>query len=303
MSGRSFRVRAALAQNLLASAAPARALVASARIQAGDSVYDLGAGTGLITRELIAAGARVVAVERDANLARKLRDRFEGRNVEVLEADMASVAFVAPFKVVANPPFNLTAALLRRLLFDGPPPVLAALALQREAARKYVGLPRETMVSLLAKPWFDLSVSEPFRRADFVPAPSDDVGLLQIERRPVPALDEAMREPWRAFVRHGWARGKPDAWRTFRDVISNLQWRRLSTNLGVAQSADRASLTYAQWLGVFRFVAESAPIARRRRAFGLRSDAHLAGADDGLRDRAGDAGDPDIARSNHRGLQ
>jgi 16S rRNA (adenine1518-N6/adenine1519-N6)-dimethyltransferase len=58
------RSRAALAQNLLVSDAPACALVRAAEVRPGERVYDLGAGTGRITSQLVAAGAGVIAVER-----------------------------------------------------------------------------------------------------------------------------------------------------------------------------------------------------------------------------------------------
>jgi 23S rRNA (adenine-N6)-dimethyltransferase len=262
VSGQRTRLR--LAQNLFASETPARRLVASADLAPGDLVYDLGAGTGAVTAALLAAGARVVAVERDPNLARKLRARFAGQPVRVIEADLREARFTAPFKVVANPPFNLTADLLRRLLAPASGPQAAAIVLQREAAMKYAGA-RPTAVSLAARPWFDLDVSQPFSRRDFVPVPSVQVALLRITKKAKPdiAADEA--QAWQAFVRYALARPRPDAWRTLRGLVSNLQWRRLSQDLAVAPDALRADLGYEQWLGVFRFVRRSAPAGKLRR--------------------------------------
>ena len=265
MSG-AQRTRAALAQNLFAGAGPAQALVRHAGVAPGDRVYDLGAGTGLITSALVAAGARVVAVERDPNLARKLRARFAATpGVTVLEADLAEVRFRAPFKVVANPPFNCTAALLRRLLGDAPAPESAALVLQREAARKWAGIPRPTAVSLTVAPWFELSVAEPFRRRDFTPAPAVDVAVLSIARRALPDLDDDLRRPWAAFVRHVFGRGRGDARGAFRNLVSHLQWRRLSADLGLAADARLAELAYDDWLAIFRFAMAHAPPAKLRR--------------------------------------
>ncbi len=260
------RTRAVLAQNLFASAGPAQTLVRHAGVAPGDRVYDLGAGTGLITSALVAAGARVVAVERDPNLARKLRTRFAAApGVTVLETDLAEVRFRAPFKVVANPPFNCTAALLRRLLAGAPAPESAALVLQREAARKWAGIPRATAVSLTATPWFELRVAEPFRRRDFTPAPAVDVAMLSIARRTRPDLDENLRAAWGAFVRHVFGRGRGDARGAFRNLVSHLQWRRLSTRLGLAADARLAELAYDDWLAIFRFTLAHAPPAKLRR--------------------------------------
>jgi 23S rRNA (adenine-N6)-dimethyltransferase len=261
------RTRVRLAQNLFASASAARALAASTDLAPGELVYDLGAGTGAVTAALLAHGVRVVAVERDANLARKLRARFHGWPVTVAEADLRDVRFQAPFKVVANPPFNVTAELLRRLLTASPAPDRAALVLQREAAEKYAGA-RLTAVSLQARPWFALDVSRPFSRRDFVPAPNVEVALLRITRKATPDVAVSAAAAWRGFVRYALARPRPDAWRTFRGLVSNLQWRRLSQDLAIAPDALRADLTYPQWLGVFRFVQSCAPTVKWRRIGG-----------------------------------
>jgi 23S rRNA (adenine-N6)-dimethyltransferase len=267
LQGARQRTRAALAQNLFASAGAAERLVGLARIEPGERVYDLGAGTGLVTTALAAAGARVIAVERDPNLARKLRARFAATPaVTVLEGDLDHVRLQAPFKVVANPPFNRTAALLRRLLFEAPAPTAAALVLQREAARKWAGLPSPTAVSLAAAPWFELSVGAPFRRSDFTPRPGVEVAVLSIARRPRPDLGEELRGAWGAFVSHVLGRGRADARGALRGLLSNLQWRRLGGERGLAPDARLAELAYEDWLAIFRFSIACAPLRKLQRA-------------------------------------
>ena len=263
MTGRSGRTRARLAQNLFAADAPARRLVALAALAPGDLVYDLGAGTGRVTAALAAAGVRVVAVERDPTLAGKLRTRFarEGR-VRVVEGDLADVPFASPFKVVANAPFNQTAVLLRRLLFETPGPAGATLVLQREAVWRYTGV-RTSMLSLMAQPWFELRMSEPFARRDFTPAPAVEVAVLHIARRPTPLLALGEAAAWRRFVRAAFDRGRPDARGVFRSLLSNLQWRRLCSDMRIAQGAACADLTLVQWIGLFGFTTSCASPRRR----------------------------------------
>lgn len=260
------RTRVRLAQNLFRSRAPAERLVRSLRLEPGEVVHDLGAGTGMITGALVAAGARVVAVERDPNLARRLRTRFAGSSVRIVEADLRAHAYAAPFKVAANPPFNLTAEILRRLLVEGPHPDACALALQREAAESWAGAPRPTARSLSVQPWFELEVIHAFARNDFVPAPGVDVSLLRVVRRTEPLLPHTQQGFWRDFVAYAFARQAPDARRMLRNVLSNLQWRRLSHDLRIPPGAARADLTLAQWVGIFRFVLAHTP--EHRRPFG-----------------------------------
>ena len=83
----------------------------------GDLVLDVGAGDGALTAPLVQAGARVIAVELHPTRAQHLRHRFAGAPVRVVQADAADLHLPRrPFLVVANPPFAITTALLRRLL-------------------------------------------------------------------------------------------------------------------------------------------------------------------------------------------
>ncbi len=115
----------------------ARRLVADAQIGPGDLVLDIGAGHGVVTAELLAVGARVIAVERHSGRVDALRERF-GDRVTVVAADAADLRLPRrPYKVVANPPFAVTSALLRRLLQPGTRLISADLVLQAAAAHRW----------------------------------------------------------------------------------------------------------------------------------------------------------------------
>jgi 23S rRNA (adenine-N6)-dimethyltransferase len=280
VNGRS-RTRTRLAQNLFADERSAATLVRLAKIAPGELVYDLGAGAGAVTAALLALGVRVIAVERDPNLAHKLRRRFAGR-AEVVERDLRTAAFRPPYHVVANPPFNATGDLMRRLLEGSPEPQSATLVLQREAARRHAGAGRLTAQALAARPRFAFELAEPFCRHDFVPPPAVDVAVLRIVRRPAADLCDDDQAAWRAFVRRVLARPQPDARRALRGLVSNLQWRRLTGDLGLAPDTLRAELTYDDWLAIFRFVRRCAPDRARARI----GSASLGGHDQrGVRER------------------
>jgi hypothetical protein len=91
--------------------------------------------------------------------------------------------------------------------------------------------------------------------------------LLRLRPRTLPDLPPDLAAPWRAFVRQALARPQPDAWRSLRGWVSNLQWRRLSAELGIAPDVARADLGYEHWLAIFRFVIAHAPPAWRQRLF------------------------------------
>lgn len=100
------------------SSREAARLVADAGVGPGKLVIDVGAGDGVITAALVRAGASVLAVELHPGRAHRLRERFAFvPTVRVVRADAADLRLPhRPFCVVANPPFAITTALLRRLL-------------------------------------------------------------------------------------------------------------------------------------------------------------------------------------------
>jgi 23S rRNA (adenine-N6)-dimethyltransferase len=138
-------------------------------------VLDIGAGQGALTGPLVQAGARVIAVELHPGRAEALRRRFGG-GVTVVQADAASLRLPRqPFRVVASPPYGITAGLLSLLLAPGSRLVAADLVLQRAAVRKYAE--RRVRGCRITQ---GLAVP---RRA-FTPPPRVDSAVLVIRRRP-----------------------------------------------------------------------------------------------------------------------
>lgn len=160
----------------------ARRLVAGAGVRPGDLVVDVGAGTGAVTGPLVAAGARVVAVELHPRRAAALRARFDRDPVTVVQVDASDLRLPRrPFRVVANPPFSITTSILRRLLAPGSRLVRADLVVLRHVARRWAEGRAPG-----AQRWqrtFVARVGAPVPRSAFRPRPPGSTVVLQIERR------------------------------------------------------------------------------------------------------------------------
>lgn len=160
----------------------ARRIVADARVRPGELVLDLGAGRGALTRHLVAAGARVVAVELHPGRARVLRERFAGQPVRVVEADLTELRLPrGRFRVVANPPYGVSSALLALLLAPDSRLAAADLVLQRGAALGFTER-RHRLTRRAARTW-DLEMGRALPRTAFVTAPAVESSVLVVRRR------------------------------------------------------------------------------------------------------------------------
>jgi 23S rRNA (adenine-N6)-dimethyltransferase len=251
----------ALAQNFLKSPALVRRLIDASSIGPSDTVYEIGAGRGIITAELARTAHTVVALEKDPALVRDLKERFlRVPNVQVLEADFLQYRIPdREYKIFANIPYNLTADIVRKLLCASPAPKEANLVMQKEAAEKFSGSPKETRFSILIKPWFQLRIIRELRRTDFEPAPGVDSAFLQIRKHSPPLVREADTVLYRNFVYYGFGIWKKNLKLIFRPIFTFAQWKRLSKDLGFRLNATPTEVTFEQWLGLFDCLIRRVP--------------------------------------------
>src|SRR6266699_5222722 len=191
------------AQNFLTSACLVDALLDRCRFEPGDILYEIGPGKGIITERLASRCSHIVAIEKDPHLAEALRCRFDGvTNITIHAGDF--LQFHLPdthYKVFASIPFNITTAIVTRLTTAPCAPDDAYLVVQKEAAGKFLGRPRESLYAVLVKPWFELDVVHRFRRRDFVPTPRVDVVMLRLRKRgPPQALTSCPGRPRRSTL-------------------------------------------------------------------------------------------------------
>jgi 16S rRNA (adenine1518-N6/adenine1519-N6)-dimethyltransferase len=137
------RAKKRLGQNFLVDETYARRVVGALGPREGETVVEIGPGRGALTALLLESGARVVAVEFDRELVALLRERFGGREgFTLVEADALDVDFCAAVepareaRVVANLPYNISTAILQRLLEQRRCAREMVLMLQREVVER-----------------------------------------------------------------------------------------------------------------------------------------------------------------------
>ncbi|HYN86352.1 MAG TPA: 16S rRNA (adenine(1518)-N(6)/adenine(1519)-N(6))-dimethyltransferase RsmA [Pyrinomonadaceae bacterium] len=142
------RAKKRLGQNFLADGRVAERIVAQLAPRADETVVEIGPGHGALTERLVERAGRVVAVEFDRELAPLLRERFKDRDdFALVEADALALDFceaIAPAgsaRVVANLPYNISTAILQRLIEQRGCLKEFVLMLQREVVERVVAAP------------------------------------------------------------------------------------------------------------------------------------------------------------------
>ncbi len=200
-------------QNFIRRPQLVRDLIGRSNIKKSDTVYDIGAGSGIISAELAVACKHVFAVELDSRMIAKLHENVAPYgNVEIIEADFLTLTLpTTNYKVFANIPFHLSSPILRKLSESQNPPTATYLIVQRQFARKLIIGEASAFTGLLGAliaPWFQTRVRAKLERTDFSPQPAVDTAMVEILRREKPLLDRAQKTAYDAFVTHCYDRQK-----------------------------------------------------------------------------------------------
>jgi 23S rRNA (adenine-N6)-dimethyltransferase len=153
----------------------------------------------------------------------------------------------------------MTAWIVRKILYTTPVPNEAYLIMQKEAAKKFSGSPKETQFSVLAKPLFDIQIVRELRRTDFEPVPNVDSVLLRVKKRASPLVRKEDVFLYRRFVCYGFGTWKNNLKLIFKPVFSHHQWKRLSKDLHFPLDVIPSKLTLEQWLGLFECFKQRVP--------------------------------------------
>ena len=185
-----LRARHNLSQNFLADVDVLEGILREADPGEGRAVLEIGPGLGFLTGGLLAAGARVTAVELDRGLAAVLRERFaaeleDGRFTIVLgdALDQDLVRLVPPpYDVVANLPYHITSPILHRLLGAPPRADRLVLMVQREVAERIAAAPGDmSYLSVFVQYHARARIAFRVSRDAFEPAPKVESAVLVLE--------------------------------------------------------------------------------------------------------------------------
>jgi 16S rRNA (adenine1518-N6/adenine1519-N6)-dimethyltransferase len=250
--------RKALSQNHLADGAVLEHIIEVADVQPGERIVEVGPGVGILTMQLLLAGAAVTAVELDFRLAGHLRQRFvDEPAMTLIEADFLDVEIAdvttEPWALVANVPYHITSPILHHVLGADLRPTRFVMMVQREVAERIASPPGGmSYLSVFVQYHADTEVAFTVPAAAFEPAPEVDSAILvgvTRERRLDPEDED---ELWR-LVQAGFRERRKMIHNVLARQLPGLDRERVDAALAACDIAsDRRpqTLSVEEWMAL-----------------------------------------------------
>jgi len=198
-----------LGQHWLRDEASLNAIVAAADVNKEDTVLEIGPGLGTLTKELVRKARKVIAVEFDEVLARRLISEVPTNNLivrhqDILKFDLGELPI--QYKVVANIPYYLTGNLLRLFTETHSPPEQMSLLVQKEVAERIAAKEGDlSIIAVAVQLEYEVKLGKVIKAELFTPAPKVDSQIILFKKRSKPVFNDLDKRAYMRIVKAGFS--------------------------------------------------------------------------------------------------
>jgi 16S rRNA (adenine1518-N6/adenine1519-N6)-dimethyltransferase len=240
-------------QNFVADPNTVRRIARLAKLSPSDHVVEIGAGLGSLTTALAETGAAVTAIEIDHGIVPVLRSVVADlERVTVIEGDAQELPWhelldaSTQWVLVANLPYNVGTPLVLDLLDTVPEIARMLVMVQREVAERIVASPRTSAygaITVKVAYWATARIVGYVPSTVFVPQPKVESALVEITRRPTPAVADIDPTALFTLVKAGFAHRR----KMLRGTLGGLVTPEQFEQAGIAPTARAEELDVHAW--------------------------------------------------------
>ena len=192
-----------LGQHFLTDKTIAKEIVHLARLKPGDTVIEIGGGHGELTQPIAEKrGIKVITIEKDFELCKKLRKKFNGfGNITVIENDFLKMDIRAlineesansdRMKIIGNLPYYITTPILMKLFSEKDLFSRLVITVQREVADRMAAAPGNKTygaLSLAVQYHAEVETLIPIGKEAFRPRPEVNSAIVSLRLRDKPPV-------------------------------------------------------------------------------------------------------------------
>lgn len=262
----NMRPSKAFGQNFLVDRSVLMRIVEAAEIVESDAILEVGAGTGVLTRELAQRARRVVAVELERDmlaLLAKTTQRYT--NVELMARNLLFLNPVevfgnAPYKLVANLPYYITAPAFRHFLESENPPQCFVVMVQQEVAQRIVAAPGDLSLLAVSVQFYGRPrIIAPVPARAFYPAPRVDSAILRIDVNPQALIAREERDGFFRVVQAGFSEKRKQVHNALSRGLhrKDEEVRAWLATANIDPSRRAETLSIEEWLRVWEVVEQN----------------------------------------------
>lgn len=221
-------------------------------------VLEIGPGDGALTRQLLGLDNKIIAIETDARMIEVLNEEFSGLieagmfdivQANILEWDETVMAtYDVPYAIVANIPYYITGAIIRKFLTSSVQPESMTLIMQREVADRIMARDgKESLLSIGVKAYGVPTSHGIIKRGNFTPPPKVDSAILRItdiSRDFFLDIDEGWF--WE-LVHAGFAHKRKQLATNLRGLVDSDKLAKVLEQLGLSQTVRAEDVGLEEW--------------------------------------------------------
>jgi len=192
------RAKKSLGQNFLKSTMALKKIIEAGKIKPNDTILEIGPGKGALTEKLLEKAGYVIAIEKDKDLYELLKIKFakeiENKKFILVNDDILKLQItnyeLRKYKIIANIPYNITGAILKKFLTGENPsgidprasqPNMMVLMVQHEVAKRIIANDKkESILSISVKAYGEPKMIMKVPARYFSPAPKVDSAIIKI---------------------------------------------------------------------------------------------------------------------------
>lgn len=228
-------------------------MLKEAGVGSTDTILEVGPGVGVLTSALVQRAGQVVAYELDKKLATLIESQ-KADNLTVVRGDALELPLpprgtTLPYKVVANIPYSITGALIRRLIISPSGPSSMTLLVQKEVAERMCAKPGQMSVLSVAVQLHGIArIVRLVPPECFHPAPKVDSAVVHVDLSGGLMLDVDERDFMR-IVKFGFAQKRKQLKNTLSAGlrIQPNEVEKILLSLGLSATARAQELSLGNW--------------------------------------------------------
>lgn len=250
-----------LGQHFLADASVLEAILEAANVQPTDNIVEIGAGIGVLTRELVSKTPHVMTIELDRRFIPLLEAYIRMDNSllplpTVIQGNALSVDFPhEPYKIVANIPYHITSPLLRHAFLEGSrSPTSLTLLIQREVAEKICDAKDSNMLSVIVALFGTPRIVRHVPPGSFMPPPKVESSVLHIDCFEKPRASADIIERVFMLTKHAFSQKRKMLRNTISQLPNGETWL---TKTGIEPTRRPQTLSIEEWIGLAEVMGEN----------------------------------------------